>query len=91
MRVQRRCARGFVFLFAQDFAEVLGSLRELPVRVPVEGPRQRAPSGIARQSDFLRVGRVAVFRFQGFKRLDGRDIVAGFLGETALADAVLRR
>jgi hypothetical protein len=91
MGVGRRCARGFIFLLAQDFAEVFGGLREFFGRVPIEGAGERSPSGVTREEGFLRIGRITVVRFQGFERADGGDIIAGFLGETALSDAVLRR
>jgi hypothetical protein len=56
-----------------------------------DGIGERTPSDVPAKDSLFSVGGVAVLRFQRFQEMDGRDIVAGLLMQSALADAVRAR
>ena len=88
MCVRGRGARGLIFLFGQEFPELVRDRLPVLRRRGAKGARHRAPSRVSRDDGFFRFGRVAVLRFDLFESADGFDVGEGFFPEAAFADAV---
>ena len=88
MSIGRRGARRFVFLRRQELLNFTRNTLPFLGWAVGEGIRHSAPAHIAGEDGFLSFSRIAVFRFKLLEHPDGGDVIAGFLMEPTLSDAV---
>ena len=88
VRIRGRGARGLVFVFREEFPELVRGRLPFPRRIGPEGVRHRSPARVSHEDGFLRICRVAIFRFDLFEGADGFDVGEGFFAKRAFADMV---
>lgn len=91
MRIGSRGAGRFIFLVAEDLAQIARYALELRRRIAIESTGERSPSRVAGKRGLFLLARLAFIPLKALQDPESCDIVAGFLGKAALADQVRLR
>jgi len=87
MGIERCGARGFDFIFGQQFQELVPFPGPLAVEI-VKDLRHGSPADILDQFGFLFWGRWTPFRLDGSERADGGNILLKFLFWAAITELI---